>query len=81
MFFYACTRVTPAMILKMVGVGSQYAIAALHSESNYLDGGKNYKLNIPANSPAKNFWSIAVYDTQTRSMLQTDQQFPRQSTH
>lgn len=54
----------------------RYAIAVLDSESNYLDGGKNYKLTIPANPPAKNFWSITVYDAQTRSMLQTDQQFP-----
>jgi hypothetical protein len=76
MFFYAYTGITPAMALKMVGVGSQYAVAALDSESNYLQGGKNYKLNIPANPPAKNFWSVTVYDAQTRSMLQTDQQFP-----
>lgn len=26
--------------------------------------------------PAKDFWSVVLYDTQTRSMLQTDQQFP-----
>ncbi len=76
MFFYAYTGVTPAMVLKIPGVGSQYAIAALDSEDNYLDGAKNYKLNIPANPPARNFWSMTVYDTQTRSMLQTDQQFP-----
>ncbi|HMD08521.1 MAG TPA: DUF1254 domain-containing protein [Candidatus Acidoferrum sp.] len=81
MFFYAYTGVTPAMVLKMVGVGSQYAIAALDSENNYLDGGKSYKLNIPANPPAKNFWSVIVYDTQTRSMLQTDQQFPTKGSH
>jgi hypothetical protein len=81
MFFYAYTGVTPAMVLKMVGVGSQYAIAALDSENNYLDGGKNYKLNIPANPPAENFWSVIVYDTQTRSMLQTDQQFPTKGSH
>jgi hypothetical protein len=62
MFFYAYTGVTPAMVLKMVGVGSQYAMAALDSENNYLDGGKNYKLNIPANPPANNFWSVTVYD-------------------
>jgi len=24
----------------------------------------------------KNFWSVILYDNQTRSMLQTDQQFP-----
>jgi len=76
MFFYAYTGVTPAMVLKIPGVGSQYAIAAVDSEDNYLDGAKSYKLNIPANPPAKNFWSMTVYDTQTRSMLQTDQQFP-----
>jgi hypothetical protein len=76
MFFYGYTGITPAMALKMVGIGSQYAVAALDSEDNYLDGAKSYKLNIPANPPAKNFWSITAYDTQTRSMLQTDQQFP-----
>jgi hypothetical protein len=48
----------------------------MDSESKYLDGGKNYRLNIPANPPAKNFWSMIAYDTQTRSMAQTDQQFP-----
>ncbi len=32
-------------------------------------------LNRP-NPPAKDFWAITMYDTQTRSQLQTDQQFP-----
>ena len=26
--------------------------------------------------PVKDFWSVIVYDTQTRSMLQTDQEWP-----
>jgi len=81
MFFYAYTGVTPAMVIKKVGVGSQYGIAALDSKSNDLDGAKTYKLNIPANPPAKNFWSVTVYDTQTRSMIQTDQQFPSRGSH
>ena len=38
--------------------------------------GKTYQLHLPPNIPAKNYWSVAVYDNQTRSMLQTDQQFP-----
>jgi hypothetical protein len=75
-FFWAYTVNTPAMVLEMVGVGSQYAIAGTDSEGNYLDGSKTYKLTIDKNPPAKDFWSIVVYDPQTRSQLQTGQPFP-----
>ena len=44
--------------------------------SQHLDGGKTYRLHLPAPIPAKDFWSLVVYDSQTRSMLQTDQRFP-----
>ncbi len=76
MFFYYATMITPAMTIKMVGVGSQYAMAAADTDGNVLDGSKTYKLTLPKNVPAKDFWSIVVYDNQTRSMLQTDHQFP-----
>ena len=76
MFFYYATMVTPAMTMKMVGVGSQYAVAARDANGDYFDGAKNYRLRLPPGVPAKDFWSIVVYDNQTRSMLQTDQQFP-----
>jgi hypothetical protein len=33
-------------------------------------------LQLPPNIPAKDFWSVVLYDNQTRSQLQTDQQFP-----
>jgi hypothetical protein len=64
------------MVNKMVGAGSQYAMIAVDENSEYLDGGKNYKLHLPADVPAKDFWSVVVYDPQTRSQLQTDQPFP-----
>jgi len=76
LFFYFATVNTPAMALKMVGVGSQYAGASKDKDGNYLDGSKNYKLNIPADPPAKDFWSLVVYDPQTRSELQTGQPYP-----
>jgi hypothetical protein len=75
-FYYIATGVTPAMAEKMVGEGSQYPWAAEDSQGNPFDGGKTYKLTLPPNIPVKDFWSVIVYDLQTRSMLQTDQQFP-----
>src|SRR5215212_2734938 len=37
-------------------------------DGNWLDGSKNYKLHVPANPPAEQFWSVTVYDNLTRSM-------------
>jgi len=76
MFFYFATVNTPAMAAKIVGAGSQYAWVERDSKGRYLEGDKNYTLNIPANVPAKDFWSVVVYDPQTRSQLQTSQPFP-----
>jgi hypothetical protein len=75
-FYYLATGVTPAMMVKMVGVGSQYALTERDGSGQYLDGAKNYRLHLPPNIPAQDFWSVIVYDPQTRSLLQTDQQFP-----
>jgi len=76
MFHFPYTAVTPAMARKIVGAGSQYGAATMDVDGEYLDGGKNYKLHLPPDVPARDFWSLMAYDPQTRSMLQTDQQFP-----
>jgi hypothetical protein len=75
-FFYVATVNTPAMATKLVGAGSQYAVNYADSSGNPLDGAKTYRMNLPANSPAKDFWSVVLYDPQTRSELQTSQPFP-----
>ncbi|SLN37828.1 hypothetical protein ROA7450_01823 [Roseovarius albus] len=75
-FFYFATVNTPAMAMKLVGKGSQYAWGALDDNGDYLDGSKTYRLNLPADAPAENFVSIVLYDPQTRSQLQTSQPFP-----
>jgi hypothetical protein len=76
LYFYCSWGVSPAMTVKMVGVGSQYAAATVDANGHPFDGSKKYRLHLPPNIPAKDFWSVLVYDPQTRSMLQTDQQFP-----
>jgi hypothetical protein len=49
---------------------------SIDGEEYFVARSQSYKLNIPANVPAKNFWSVVVYDPQTLSELQTDQPYP-----
>lgn len=72
-FHYIATGITPAMAAPKVGLGSVYAFAAQDEKGEYLDGGKTYKVTLPAPIPAKDFWSFMVYSGQHRSMLETDQ--------
>ena len=75
-FHFYATGITPAMAAKIIGRGSKYAAAYLDAEGNPFDGSKTYKVHVPANVPAQDFWSFTLYDNQTRAMLQTDEQFP-----
>jgi hypothetical protein len=75
-FFYGYTVDTPAMVAKIVGRGSQYAIAFADEAGQPFDGARSYRLRVPANVPAKDFWSVVLYDQRTRSELQTSQPFP-----
>src|SRR6516225_8349940 len=73
LFHYYGTGITPAMAAAKAGSGSAYAIAFRDAQGRYLNGGKTYKITLPAPIPVGQFWSFAVYDNQTRSMLETDQ--------
>lgn len=76
-FFYVATGITPAMCMRLTGIGSQYLINNVDSKGNPLDGGRTYKVTFPKGIPAERFWSVTIYNMQTRSIIQTDQQFPR----
>lgn len=64
---------SPAMFRRNAGAGSLYWLGVRDSGGAYLDGGKSYKLTMPTPVPANLFWSVTVYDAQTRSQIQTDQ--------
>jgi hypothetical protein len=70
LFYYIATVVTPAMSQTQVGVGSDYAYTVHDANGDVLDGGRTYRLRVESNPPARNFWSVDLYDTQTRSLLQ-----------
>lgn len=76
-FFYVATGVTPAMIMRLPEIGSQYLFGIVDASGATFDGAKTYKVTLPPNIPAAKFWSFTLYDNQTRSMLQTPQRFPR----
>jgi hypothetical protein len=76
-FYYAYTLDSPGMIMRIPEVGSQYLMGFLDADKNPFDGSKTYKVTLPKDIPARAFWSLTLYDNQTRSMLQTPQKYPR----
>ncbi len=77
LFFYGVTGITPAMAMRLPGVGSQYVWTTLDANKQYFDGARTYKVTLPKGIPEANFWSFTVYDNMTRSMLDTPQRYPR----
>lgn len=76
-FFYGVTGITPAMAMRLPGVGSTYLWTMLDAQNDYFDGAKTYKVTLPKDIPAEKFWSFTLYDTMSRSMLDTPQNYPR----
>jgi hypothetical protein len=75
-WFYPYTGCSPVMCMRLTGIGSQYLMAMRSGDGAYLDGGRSYRLTLPPDIPESRFWSVMLYDRQTRSMLQTDQARP-----
>ena len=76
-FFYGITGITPAMAMRLPGIGSQYLLAFQDSTKQFFDGAKTYKVTLPKGIPEAKFWSLTLYDNQSRSMLETPQGYPR----
>ena len=74
--YYMAIGNSPAMMAKNVGVGSYYLWTYKDALGNFLDGASGYRLRIPPKVPAKDFWSVLVYDSLSRSELRNGQKFP-----
>jgi len=75
-FFTDYYSISPGMISQTPGKGARYAIAFVDSDNNPLTGDNNYRVNLPANIPAANFWSVTLYDAANASGLENGQPFP-----
>jgi hypothetical protein len=69
-YTYGAIYTTPALGVMKAGPGGNYVQAFKDKDGNRLDGGKSYRLHVPANAPAEQFWSLTLYDAATRSMIQ-----------
>jgi len=76
-YFYSLMGNSPAMIMRLRGVGSTYLMANVDTDGKPFDGSKTYKVVLPKDIPAARFWSLTVYDNQSRSMLRTQQPYSR----
>lgn len=54
---------------KNYGSATFYLDAAESADGEWLDGSKNYKLLVPADVPADDFWAVTVYDLESASYL------------
>jgi hypothetical protein len=68
-WFYEATATSKGMVTKTPGVGSIYLGTYEDSDGNWLDGANAYRLHVPPNAPAKEFWSITLYDVSTRTLI------------
>jgi hypothetical protein len=52
------------------GTGSKYTVTHHDDNGDLLDGGKSYRIHIPANIPVKMFWSVCAYDEYERTFIE-----------
>jgi hypothetical protein len=69
-YTYGAIYTTPALGVMKAGPGGNYVQTFKDKDGNRLVGDKSYRLHVPANAPAEQFWSFTLYDTGTRSMIQ-----------
>lgn len=72
-WFVQAIVASPAMFRRHEGTGSLYWLGSRDAAGAYLEGGSSYQLSVPQPVPSSLFWSITIYDTETRSQIQTDQ--------
>ena len=68
-FFYMACGTSTLMASTTPGVGQAYPSGVTDGKGAFFDGSKTYKLHLPPNIPAKLYWSITLYASDSRSIL------------
>lgn len=75
-FFTDYYSISPGMLSQIPGKGANYMITFTDSKGAPLSGGASYRLSLPPNIPAANFWSVTLYEAENASGLANGQPFP-----
>ncbi len=55
---------------KNLGGGTFYLTGLRDRDGNLLDGASTYKLRVPKDTPARDFWSVIVYSMKTKGFVE-----------
>jgi hypothetical protein len=55
--------------IKRLGTGQFYLISISDRNGDAFDGAKIYRLNVPANPPIEQYWSLTAYDRETHALI------------
>ncbi len=69
-YTYGAIYLSPAIGVMKAGPGANYIQTFRDKNGDHFDGAKSYRLHVPANPPVSAFWSLTLYDSATRSMVQ-----------
>jgi hypothetical protein len=78
-WFYEAVGAGPSMAPKRPGLSSAYLGTYKDKAGQWLDGGKSYRLRVPPHPPIKLFWSVTVYDVDTRALILNEQKIADRS--
>jgi hypothetical protein len=75
-WFYEAVTLSAGMTTTTPGVGQVYIGVQKDKDGQWLMGQNNYTLHVPANPPVKQFWSMTLYDTETRVFIDNEVEIP-----
>jgi hypothetical protein len=55
--------------IRKLGAAQFYLISIRDKDGRAYEGSKSYRLRVPANAPARNYWSVTAYDREIHTLL------------
>ncbi|KAF9888649.1 hypothetical protein FE257_008407 [Aspergillus nanangensis] len=75
-YFQVAYSSSPAMVMRTIDLGSKYPFATRDANGEFLDGSNSYKLHLPPQPPAAQFWAVTAYNITDGTMTAAEQFMP-----